>query len=67
MGYQMCQLLATLYVTSSLPLVTMGGSDPSSGFCLQTLSLRRPPAIEEPIGDMAPISLIGAAGAMCKE
>jgi hypothetical protein len=41
----MCQLLATLCVTSSLTLVTLGGSDPSSGFRLLTLSFSRPPAI----------------------
>jgi hypothetical protein len=40
MGHRMRQLLATLCVTSSLAL---GGSNPSSGFHLQTLSFSRLP------------------------
>jgi hypothetical protein len=46
----MRQLLATPCVTSSIALVALGGSDPSSGFYLRTLGFRRPPAIEGPIG-----------------
>jgi hypothetical protein len=42
MGLQMRQLLATLYLTSSRALVALGGSDPTSGFCLRTLSFDRP-------------------------
>jgi hypothetical protein len=64
MGYQMCQLLATLCVASSLAL---GSSNPYSGFCLQTLSFSRPLAIEGAIGDMTFVSLIVVASAMCEE
>jgi hypothetical protein len=53
MGHQMRQLLVTLCVASSLALVALGGSDPSSGFRLQSLSFSMPPAIEGPVGDMA--------------
>jgi hypothetical protein len=42
MGLQMCQLLATLCVTFSIALVALGGSDPTSGVCLRTLSFGRP-------------------------
>jgi hypothetical protein len=38
----MRQLLATLYVALSLILVALGGSDPTGGFYLQTLSFGRP-------------------------
>jgi hypothetical protein len=38
----MHQLLATLCVASSLALVALGGSGPSSEFHLQTLSFGRP-------------------------
>jgi hypothetical protein len=39
----MRQLLTTLCVASSLILVTLGGSDPPSGFHLQTLGFSKPP------------------------
>jgi hypothetical protein len=38
----MCQLWVTLCVSSSLALVALGGSDPTGGFHLQTLSFGRP-------------------------
>jgi hypothetical protein len=38
----MCQMLATLCVTSSLALVALGGSDPTGMFHLGTLSVGRP-------------------------
>jgi hypothetical protein len=63
----MHQLLTTLCVTSSLALVTLGSSDPASGFDLQTLSFSRPPAIEGLVGDTTSISLVVATGAMCEE
>jgi hypothetical protein len=44
MGHWMHQLLATLCVASFLALVALGGSDPSSGFRLRTLSFSSPPA-----------------------
>jgi hypothetical protein len=44
------------------------GSDLSIGFRLRTLSFSRPPlAIEGPVGDMASVSLVVAAGAMSEE
>jgi hypothetical protein len=42
MGLQMHQLLASLCVTSSLILVALGDSDPTSGFRLGTVSFGRP-------------------------
>jgi hypothetical protein len=42
MTLRMRQLLATLYVTSSLVLVALGGSNATGGFCLRTLSFGRP-------------------------
>jgi hypothetical protein len=51
MGHQMRQLLVTLCVASSLALVVLGGSDPSSGFHLQTLNLSMPPQpLRGPLG-----------------
>jgi hypothetical protein len=41
MGLQMHQLQVTLYVASSLALVTLGGFDPTSGFQFRTLSIGR--------------------------
>jgi hypothetical protein len=41
----MCQMLATLFVTSSLTMVALGGSDPISEFRLETLSVAGPSAI----------------------
>jgi hypothetical protein len=38
MGHRMRQVMATLCVASFLTLVALDGSDPSSGFHLQTLS-----------------------------
>jgi hypothetical protein len=38
----MRQMLATLCVALSLTLVTLGGSDQTSGFCLGTLSVGGP-------------------------
>jgi hypothetical protein len=52
----MCQLLATLYVTLSLGLIALGGSDLTGGFCLITLSCCRPTAIMGPILDTVDIS-----------
>jgi hypothetical protein len=48
--HQMRHLLATLYVASSLALVALSCSNPSSGFRLRTLSFSRPsPAIGGPL------------------
>jgi hypothetical protein len=41
MGHQVCQLLATFYVASSLALVALGDSDPIGGFRFQILSFGR--------------------------
>jgi hypothetical protein len=41
MGLWLCQLGVTLCVASSLALVALGGSDPSGGFRLRTLSIGR--------------------------
>jgi uncharacterized integral membrane protein len=38
MGPQVCQLLATYYVTLSLTLFALGGADLTDEFCLRTLS-----------------------------
>jgi hypothetical protein len=57
MGHWMWQLLATLCVASSLALVALGGSN----------LLAAPPAIGGTIGDMAPISFVGAIIVMCEE
>jgi hypothetical protein len=65
MGLQMCQLLAALCVTSSLSLVTPGGSDLTGGFCLQPLALADPSAIMGPILDMVVVSC-DVEGASCE-
>jgi hypothetical protein len=46
---RMCQLLATLCVTSSLALFALGGPDPTSKFHLRTLSYHRPTTIVGPV------------------
>jgi hypothetical protein len=56
-GPRKCQLLATLCVGSSLTLFSLGDADPTSGFCLRTLSSGRPTAIASPILDTMVISL----------
>jgi hypothetical protein len=66
MGPQMCQLLATLYVTSLLTLVTLGASDPTGGFCLGTLSLADALVIIGPILDTVVVSH-DVAGTSCEE
>jgi hypothetical protein len=38
----MCQMLATLCVVLSLALVALGGTDPTGGFHLGTLSFGKP-------------------------
>jgi hypothetical protein len=63
----MRQLLATLCVTSSLALVTLGGSNSAFGFRLRTMSFNRPPAIRGPVGDTTSVSHVVVAGAMCEE
>jgi hypothetical protein len=45
MGLGMSQLLATPFVASFLALVALGGSDPSGGFRLRTLSIGGPMVI----------------------
>jgi hypothetical protein len=60
MGPQMRQLLATHCVASSLALVALGGSNPSSGFGLRTLSFGT-------VGDMTSVSCAVIAGVMCEE
>jgi hypothetical protein len=62
----MHQLLATLCVASSLTLFAWGGANPTSGFCLRSLSCCRPMAIVGPILDMITVSH-GVAGASCEE
>jgi hypothetical protein len=62
MGYWMRQLLATLCVDSSLGLVALGGSDPTSGFHLRTLSFNKPPSQV-----VTSVSLVVAASVMCEE
>jgi hypothetical protein len=42
MGHKVRQLLAILCIASYLALVALGGSDPTDGFRLQTLSFGRP-------------------------
>jgi hypothetical protein len=63
----MCQLLVTLYVALCLALLDLGGSDPTSVFCLRTVSFGRPLRIEGPVGDMTSISHAIIAGVMCEE
>jgi hypothetical protein len=41
-GPKKCQLLVTHCVALSLALVALGSSDPTSGFCLGTLSVGKP-------------------------
>jgi hypothetical protein len=59
-------MLATLCVTSSLTLVALGGSDPSVGFCLETLSFTSPLAIMGHVLDMVVISC-DVEGTSCEE
>jgi hypothetical protein len=66
MGLWMCQLLATSCVDLSLALFALGGSNPSGGFRLQTLSIGRPTVIVWPILDTVVISL-SAEGMICEE
>jgi hypothetical protein len=66
MGPRMRQLLATLYVTSSLTLFTWGGGDPNGEFCLRTLICCRPTAILGPILDTVVISH-DVEGTSCEE
>jgi hypothetical protein len=42
-------MLGTLYVARSLALVDLGGSDPTGGFHLRTLSIGSPSAIVGPV------------------
>jgi hypothetical protein len=57
MGPRMCQMLATLCVTSALALVALGGSNLTAGFHLGTLSVVGPSTIVVPILDTVAISL----------
>jgi hypothetical protein len=50
----MRQMLATLYVASSLALVALSGSDPTGGFSLGTLSFIGLSAIVGPFGIQFP-------------
>jgi hypothetical protein len=52
----MRQLLVTHCVASSLALFTRGGTDPTSEFCLQTLSYCRTMTIMGPILDTVVVS-----------
>jgi hypothetical protein len=56
MGSRTCQLVATIYVASSQALFARGGADLAGGFCLQTLSYRRPTTIMGPALDMDVVS-----------
>jgi hypothetical protein len=60
------QLLAILYVALSLALSALGGADPTGGFCLGTLSSRRPTVIVGPILDMVVVFHV-VEGMMCEE
>jgi hypothetical protein len=53
----MCQMLATPCVASSLTLVGLGGSEPSSGFRFRTLSIGRPTIIVWPFLGTIAVSL----------
>jgi hypothetical protein len=55
-GAQVCQLLATRCVALSLTLFALGGADPTSWFCFQTLSFGRSMTIVGPILDTVAIS-----------
>jgi hypothetical protein len=66
MGPRMHQLLATLCVTLSFALFTRGGTDPTGGFCVRTLTCCRPTIFLGPILDMVAISR-GVASASCEE
>jgi hypothetical protein len=62
----MCQMLATLYVTLSLSLIALGGSNPTGGFHLGTLSVVGPLIIMGPVLDMVVVSC-NVEGASCDE
>jgi hypothetical protein len=62
----MHQMLATLCVESSFALVALGGSDPTGGFRLGTLSVAGPSTIVEPVLDLVAISC-DVEGASCEE
>jgi hypothetical protein len=66
MGPQMCLLLATLCVASSLALFALGYSDLTGGFCLRTLSCHRPTTIVGPILDTIVVSH-DVEGTSCEE
>jgi hypothetical protein len=66
MGLRMCQLLATICVTSSLALVTLDGSDLTRESRLQTLSFGKPLSNRGPIWDMTSVSHAVIAGVMCE-
>jgi hypothetical protein len=59
-----CQLLATLCVVLSLALFALGGADPTSKFCLRTLSIAGPSIIMGPIWDTLVVSHAVIAGTM---
>jgi hypothetical protein len=66
MGPQRHQLLATLYVASSLALFALGSSDLTGGFCLRTLIYCMPTTIVGPILDTVVVSR-DVEGASCEE
>jgi hypothetical protein len=62
-----CQLLTTLCVTLSRTLFALGGTDPTGGFYLKTLSFAGPSAIMGPVWDTIDVSCAVVAGTMCEE
>jgi hypothetical protein len=65
-GSQAHQLLATLYVASSLALFAWGGADLAGKFCLRTLIYCRRTTIVRPILDAVAISH-DVVGMSCEE
>jgi hypothetical protein len=59
-------MLATLCVALSLALFALGGTDPTSRFCLGTLSYCMPTTIAGPIFDMVVVSH-DVASVSCEE
>jgi hypothetical protein len=66
MGPRMRQMLATLCVASSFTLVALGGSVPTGGFHLGTLSVAGPSTIMGPILDTVVVSH-DVEGTSCEE
>jgi hypothetical protein len=64
MGPQNVQLQTTICVTLSLALFALGGVDPTSRFCLRTLTFAGPSAIMGPVWGIVVISHAVIASAM---